>query len=129
MIPPCPAQGLASSSLPGQSCCLHDFCQHISRKKKIPKDAPLPRGGSKRVSSPLGQQGWCGSNHVLLLIRVSASGSNSQHLHRGLNGFAYASGVLGLNLRPSAVQQAWMLKFRVRLAPEEPSFVQLCQNF
>lgn len=43
----------------------------------------------------------------------------------------YASGVLGLNFRPSAMQQAWMLMFSVRLEPEEPSFAQsrACQNF
>lgn len=42
----------------------------------------------------------------------------------------YASGVLGLNFRPSAMQQAWMLMFRVRLVPEERSFAQprACQN-
>lgn len=98
----------------------------------MPKDAPLQWGRrSLLLSSPLGQQGWRGLIHVWLLIRVSASGSDSQRLHRDLNDFIYASGVLGLNSGPCAVQEARVLVLNARLLPEEPSFAQprACQNF
>lgn len=64
-------------------------------------------------------------------LSLSTSGSDSQHLHGALDYFIDASGVLGLNIRPSAMQQAWTPMFSMSLVPEELSFVQpcACQNF
>lgn len=64
-------------------------------------------------------------------LSLSTSGSNSQHLCGALDYFIYVSGVLGLNIRPSATQRAWMPMCNVSLVPEELSFMQLraCQNF
>lgn len=133
MIPPCPAQAEGE-----HRAWLHPLSRDKVTASMISasaspgrKDAQRGNGPSGPFSFPLGQQGWCGLSHVLLLSQVSASGSNSQHLHRDFSYFIYASGVLRLNFRPSAMQQAWMLMFIVRLVPEGPSFAQpcACQNF
>lgn len=93
-------------------------------------DAPLQRGMEFLVFSHLGPRlVWMEVHSFAFHKSLSASGSNSQNLHRALDYFIHGSGKVGWKTSSSVIWQAWTLLFNISLVPEELNFVQPDKTF